>query len=578
MNSPHLNSPIATTTSRDFTPSLNELPVIEYSQPIRTTGEKLASLVGASLTTVGDSIYVFGGFDQYSDDIFNKLYKLEYKDTHWKQVIYTKGEPPKKRHDHSATLWNQDKLIIFGGCSEESKFFNDIVILDLNTLTWHHPKTCGLIPEGRVRHSATVFEDRLYIAGGIHTGHTTPFTDSLLVLNLQTWEWETPLAFSRRAQHMSFVYNKKLFVYGGLREDMSRSNGLTFIDLCRPESVTQLDINSSESPSLLFGQRFAQICGNQLVVLVTVPFREAVTDAPTTGLWTLDLTCMQWRCRELGSRYETCSWHCFSMNENDRYFYLLGTNEEEPEEFYSMVLRVDLEETGVVSVQSPQLGRDLLKLLEEEKKDLETNFTICSSLEPEKGGISVHRLILMARWPYFVNMWDSGMVETVENQIAISESISTIKGFVKYLYSDTVEEKDNFSTELVSNLLVMAHIYMVPRLSTLCVKRLFDEIDIETASKIYHSASLSEQKGLQQASLHYIFQHFGAISHTAGFRQLPRPILFQIWDYMPENASIVDRKQDLQLNAIANGTGEQGYDEEEEEEDVEEEENFDMEE
>ncbi|CAO3668176.1 unnamed protein product [Rhizopus stolonifer] len=547
--------------------------MIEYSQPVRTTGERLASLVGASLTTVGDAVYVFGGFDQYSDDIFNKLYKLEYKETHWTQVIYTKGEPPTKRHDHSATLWHQDKLIIFGGNSEEDKYFNDIVVLDLKTLTWHHPETHGLIPEGRIRHSATIFEDRLYIAGGLHADTMSRFANSLLVLNLLTWEWETPLMFLRRSQHMSFVYNKRLFVYGGLREDMSRSNDLTFIDLCRPESITHLDIVSNESPSLLFGQRFAQLCDDQLVVLVTVPFREAVIDAPTTGLWTLDLSCMQWQCRELGARYETCSWHCFSMTENDKYFYLLGTNEDEPEEFYSMVLRVDLEEVGVVPVPPPHLGKDLMRLLDGEKKDLETNFTICSSSEPEEPGISVHCLILMARWPYFVNMWESGMSETVDNMIAIAEPISTIRGFVRYLYSDTIEDENDFPTELVSELLVMAHIYVVPRLSALCVKRLFNEIDIETASKIYHSASLSEQKGLQQASLHYIFQHFGAVSHTTGFRLLPRPILFQIWDYMPENASIVDRKQDLQINNEAHEMEVQR----EEEEDEEEEDDFDME-
>ncbi|KAG1049491.1 hypothetical protein G6F46_001507 [Rhizopus delemar] len=568
MNSPHPNSPHVTIPSRDRTPSSNGSPMIEYSQPIRTTGERLASLVGASLTTVGDTVYVFGGFDQYSDDIFNKLYKLEYKETcHWTQVIYTKGEPPSKRHDHSATLWNGDKLIIFGGNSEEDKYFNDIVILDLNTMTWHHPETHGLLPEGRIRHSATIFEDKLYIAGGIYAGSSASFADTLLILNLFTWEWEQPLPFARRVQHMSFVYNKKLYVYGGLREDMSRSNDLTFIDLCKPENITQLDITSSASPSLLFGQRFAQLCDDQLVVLVTVPFREAVINVPTTGLWTLDLSCMQWQCRELGARYETCSWHCFSMTENDKHFYLFGTNEDEPEEFYSMVLRVDLEEVGVIPVPPPLLGKDLLRLLDEKKKGQEANFTICSSIDPDDPGIPVHRLILLARWPYFVNLWDSGMSETVNNKIAIAEPISTLRGFVKYLYSDSIENENDFSTELVSDLLVMAHVYMAPRLSALCIRRLFKEIDIETASKIYHSASLSEQKGLQQAALNYIFQHFGAVSHTTGFRLLPRPILFQIWDYMPENASIVDRGQDSQHSNIINN--EQRNEEDEEDFDME---------
>ncbi|CAO3651394.1 unnamed protein product [Mucor hiemalis] len=189
----HPNSPrsLNNAPSRDRTPSSNGLPNIQYSQPVRTTGERLASLVGASLTSVNDSIYVFGGFDQYSDEIFDKLYKLDYKDScKWTQVIYTKGQPPAKRNDHSATLWNGDKLVIFGGNSEEDDHFNDVAVLNLNNMTWWHPEVHGFIPEGRIRHSASICNDKLYIAGGINVGSTATFADTLLTLDLKTWEWD----------------------------------------------------------------------------------------------------------------------------------------------------------------------------------------------------------------------------------------------------------------------------------------------------------------------------------------------------------------------------------------------------
>ncbi|KAI9480943.1 MAG: hypothetical protein EXX96DRAFT_198272 [Benjaminiella poitrasii] len=583
MNTSHPNSPRTTinTPSRDRTPSSNGVSVIQYSQPIRTTGERLASLVGASLTTVGDSVYVFGGFDQYTDEIFNKLYKMDYKNScQWRQVIYTKGHPPAKRNDHSATLWNGDKLVIFGGNSEEDNFFNNITVLDLNTMAWSYPDVHGFVPQGRIRHSATIHENKLYIAGGIQVDVTTTFADTLLILNLDTWEWERPIPFVKRAQHMSFIYNSRLYLFGGLREDMSRSNHLAFIDLHKTEDVTQLDISSPSAPSLA-GQRSAQICGDQLIVLVTLPFREAMVEAPVTGLWSLDLPSMQWQCRELGPRYESCSWHCFSMTEHDTSFYLFGTTEDDPDEFYSMVLKVELEELGIVPVPPPQLGSDLISLLldQQQLQKQGTDFTIYSSTEPQANPIHVHRLVLLARWPHFVHLIDSGMSESISNTLTMSEPISTLESFVRYLYTDTLNDP-SFTTEVIADLMVMAHVYLLPRLLALCVRYLFNKMDIESVSKIYHAASSSEQRGLQQVSLHYIFQHFGAVSHTQGFRQLPQQILFQIWDDMPHNAAIVNQQPDpaflqqqyhqLQINNGLNHNGAiELLDEEEEEEDEE---------
>jgi N-acetylneuraminic acid mutarotase len=523
--------------------------VTHYPQPIRTTGERLASLLGASINTVGNTIYVFGGFDQYSDEIFNKLYKLDYQDScQWTQVIYTKGEPPAKRNDHSATLWNGNKLVIFGGNSEEDVYFNDIFVLDLISMTWSQPDVHGFIPEGRIRHSATIYENKLYVAGGIRVDPSDTFANTLLTLNLDTWEWEQPVPFIRRAQHMSFIYNSRLYLFGGLREDMSRSNHLAFIDLNDKENVTELDISSPSAPPLT-GQRFAQICGDQLIVLVTLPFREGLVEAPATGLWTLDLPSMQWQCKESGTRYETCNWHCFSMAEHDTSLYLFGTTEENLFEYYSMVLKVELEELGIVPVPPPQLGTDLIGLLlnQQVQQKHGTDFTICSSTEPQAPPIHVHRLVLLARWPHFVHLIESGMTESINNTLVMSEPISTLECFVRYLYTDTLEDP-SFTTELIADLMVMAHIYLLPRLLALCVRHLFNKMDIATASKIYHAASLSEQRGLQQASLHYIFQHFGAISHTHGFRQLPQHILFKIWDDMPTNAVIVNQ-QDLMLQS-----------------------------
>ncbi|KAI9498963.1 hypothetical protein BDB00DRAFT_741588, partial [Zychaea mexicana] len=389
----------------------NGLSVKSSTKPFRTTGESLGSLVGASLSVVGDSIYIFGGFDQYTDDVFNALYKLSLKTHQWSRVIYTKGRLPAKRNDHTTTLWkNRNKLVVFGGNGEEDgRFFDDVAVLDLDSLTWWQPETYGIRPDGRMRHSATIYDDKLYIAGGLSATEGT-FADTLLVLDLNTWEWQAPIPFVRRSQHISFMYNKRLYLFGGFEEDMSRSNHLSFIDVDR-HGVTHLEIDSPSAPSLT-GQRFSQICGDQLVVAVTHSQSTVAGDIPATGLWSLDLTSMQWQHRDMGSVFEGYNWLSFAMAEHDTSFYLCGNDiDEEPDDYYAYLLRVDLKEYGIMPVPPPQLGTDLVGLLIQQSQS--ADFSIRSSKDEDGGRyIRAHRLVLLARWPHFAHLLSSGMAES----------------------------------------------------------------------------------------------------------------------------------------------------------------------
>ncbi|KAI9313153.1 hypothetical protein BX666DRAFT_1980181 [Dichotomocladium elegans] len=539
MNSSAPGTPLSTySPSRELTPSSSSggaCPVKQFAKPIRTTGESLGSLVGASLTVVGDSVYVFGGFDQYTDEVFNALYKLtaeadsQYK---WTQVIYTKGRPPAKRNDHTATVWDRNKLVIFGGNGEEDgRFFNDVSVLDLDTLTWWQPETFGVIPEGRVRHSATIYGNKLYIAGGLTDQGT--FADTLVVLDLNTWEWDPPVDFVRRSQHISFLYNKRLYVFGGFEDDMSRSNHLSFIDLDR-HGVTHLEIDSPSAPSLA-GQRFSQICGDQLVVAVTLSMSASpLDDPPVTGLWTLDMPSMQWQFRDIGSTFDRGNWNCFAMAEHDTSFYLCGIDQE-PDDYYAMVLRVDLREYGIVPVPPPQLGTDLVSLLMQQSQS--ADFSIRSSINPESGQLRVHRLVLLARWPHFAQLLTSGMSESLSDTLTLPEPFSVLEAFVRFMYTDTLDEAA--PPVLIADLLVMANLYLLPRLLALCVRRLHNDMDVESVSKIFHCAGMAGQRGLQQTAIHFIFEHFGQVVHTTEFRELPREVLYHLWDETPHHAAVV---------------------------------------
>ncbi|KAI8092919.1 uncharacterized protein BX664DRAFT_357407 [Halteromyces radiatus] len=558
-------------------------PVIYSPTPRTTTGESLGALVGASLTVVDNTIYTFAGFDQYTDEVYNSLHQLTFNDNQeeciWKRVVYTKGRPPAKRNDHSATLWgNNNKLVIYGGSAEEDeKYYNDIAILDLNTMTWEYPTTFGNQPEGRIRHSATIYNNKLYIAGGIispssassvssssvgasNLGQTgqQQHPDTLLILDLTTWIWQDPIPFVKRSQHITFVYNDRLYLFGGLHEDMTRSNYLSFIDISddpfNDSTVTHIDINSPKAPSLT-AQRFLQICGDKLVVIVTPSISQpsCLSDV-ISGVWTLNLESLQWRCHQVGTSFGTCHWHSFAMAEHSTQLYLFGTEDELPDEYYSKVICLDLKELGIIPIPQPQLGTDLAQLLQLDF--IKPDFILRSSIDSEGDDIYVHKLILLARWHHFHNSMKAALEldgNQVMDMLTLPYSLPVLRGFVDYLYKDTLQQ---LPLMMICDLLMMANEYSMDRLMALCVQRLYMHMDVNSVSKVYYVARQTKQQGLQHQALQYIFEHFGAVSHSEGFRNLPRDLLLQILDEMPKNAAIVAHGVvPMMTGSLSNGVG-----------------------
>jgi len=62
----------------------------------RTEGVRLACLVNASVTVCGESIIAFGGFDQYTDEVFNHVLRLDLNSYTW-TLVDNYGDIPSVR-------------------------------------------------------------------------------------------------------------------------------------------------------------------------------------------------------------------------------------------------------------------------------------------------------------------------------------------------------------------------------------------------------------------------------------------------------------------------------------------------
>ncbi|KAK8064818.1 kelch repeat protein [Apiospora phragmitis] len=164
----------------------------------RTLGSRPACLVNASVTYCGNNhIYAFGGFDQYTDEVYNHVLKLDLISHQW-SLVDNFGDIPGVRMGHTATLYQGDKLLVFGGENEHRTYLSDLIVFDLKTAHWMQPHVNGPVPKGRARHAAVLHEDKLFIIGDLAHG-----------LNLGALLW----------------------VFGGLSEDMDKTGDLWWLDL-----------------------------------------------------------------------------------------------------------------------------------------------------------------------------------------------------------------------------------------------------------------------------------------------------------------------------------------------------------
>ncbi|KAG0284521.1 hypothetical protein BGZ97_008151 [Linnemannia gamsii] len=215
-----------------------------------------------TVNLVGESVYVFGGCD--TKNCFNTLYIFDADTMHW-SLPKTFGSIPPPCRAHSSTLVDNKRLYVFGG-GDGPHYFNEVYMLDTDTLTWTNPQTTGDRPCRRRAHTTCVYNNCIYVFGGgdgvqalndtykldladmrwseVKTTGQIPIargyhTSNLIksqfivyggsdghecfsdvhVLDLVTWSWETRKVYgippAGRGYHASLLYDSRLFMFGG---------------------------------------------------------------------------------------------------------------------------------------------------------------------------------------------------------------------------------------------------------------------------------------------------------------------------------------------------------------------------
>ncbi|KAF2139816.1 uncharacterized protein K452DRAFT_360064 [Aplosporella prunicola CBS 121167] len=626
---------------------------------VTTVGAKPACLVNASVTYVGnDQIYAFGGFDQYTDEVYNHVLRLNLQTRQW-NLVDNYGDIPGVRMGHTASLWQGDKLLVFGGENEHRTYLSDVIIFDLKSAHWTQPDIHGIPPKGRARHSAVIYDDKLFILGGM-SGHENYVLDDISYLDLKNWTWSRTWRFVPRYDHTTWVWDGKIWVFGGMGEDMEKTSEIWWLDIrgspafemmaygmnkastgrgresngpswrvplttgttgyaansssvqsqpittnnrsmFAPGAISSLKFVASQNlPTQALGNHFHVFTSGQLVDFVTPA---TVMSSCDISLSTLDLDTLRWHKLADGKDMfpQNYRWHYCTLNEDGTHAWLLGcptdpaANGDSNGEYLSDVLPIDLTRFGLLgnaltsatradtSKMPPSdangnpmlsgIGADLARtfdqapetgsgadfivtgLLEEDSDDDDFASVAEENVSQESAQIHVHKMILQARWPHFARMYNSKMLEFHQKKMHIPEPYSTVRAFLYYLYTDSINPHGNQGPCLtdVAGMLVMANIYVMPRLRILCVNRLHKELDVEHAAIIWERANTAGENWLKDRAADFCMTYWGRIVRTKGFRSLPKRSLLDLCEEIDDLGRILSGEELEGLGALKYG-------------------------
>jgi hypothetical protein len=488
---------------------------------------------------------------------------------------------------------------------------DDICYLDLKTMTWSRSWKWV----ARFDHQAWVRDNKLWIFGGM--GKEMDKTGELISLDLShpvfaRTEMKQTGYQTRQARVMSEATTGQGRVLRSHRSHGPNSPRPLLFNSRRntPPPKTQHVPASSSSirflwgrdiPSEAHGTHFHHLCGSTLLDFAAFASSGTIRSSDT-GLSALDLRDMTWR--RLADGVDMLGganwrWHYLAIAPGSTMAYLLGCPIEnelgaEGEEYLSDVLPIDLTQYGVhpeqVAGETPvagMLGWDLGKVFDTD--DAGSDFVIRAikdeategdewdvdglwgrnmaaeggaareddDLPPENlmgPPIRVHKLILLARWRHFQSVYNSRMREYHRGRLYLPEPYTVVRAFLYYLYTDSIATSPmcpDIST--VAGLLVMANLYDMPRLRTLCLHRLYNELDVESAAVVWERAGTAGEEALRKKAAGFVLTYWGRVVRTRGFRRLSRRSLMELCEEVDEEGRVLGGEE-LQYEASAPGT------------------------
>jgi len=190
--------------------------------PMKEVSPYLENRFGHTAVLWGGTMWIFGGQTSTtgtSSVLSNSIiaYHIE-KNEWWSVNPDTLSHFPSPRKGHSATVFN-DAMFIFGGCGSNSEAYSDMWMYSFGTNMWSQVRIHGKAPSARYNHASEILDSSWYIYGG--QDGSKDLSD-FHVCDMRTFTWnpvemsgETPVKPQAKQGAKMVAFDGRLVLIGG---------------------------------------------------------------------------------------------------------------------------------------------------------------------------------------------------------------------------------------------------------------------------------------------------------------------------------------------------------------------------
>lgn len=452
---------------------------------------------------LNDVFYCFGGYDGMTR--VNTFHAFSFAEKRWSPVLPSANSagPPSPRDRHVAVAFG-NSFYVHGGF-DGTRRVSDFWLFDLSSMCWREVVVLdGRPPSPRHSHSAVVHGHSLYVYGG----YDGSYKSDLHEFNFNSSRWTLVPTTGRRPRARyratTVVHKNYIILYGG--HDGTRHLSDTHIfdieNRVWYPLVTEGNIIPRDSHIAVAHSSSMYIFGGS-------------SGSAMNDLFELQLPSnfslpSRWRQIKSSGMNEPLARFCHVGVVYNEALFIFGGYDGSTR--LNDFVRFDFALYDLsFEVPSSTLVSEFRALVDNETLS-DVTFIV------EGKPVYAHKLFLL-RCSYFLALILGDMKESNMKTIRIEQvSHPTFLKILEYLYTDQLRIYLDCAMELFE----AADLFCIPRLQTMCEKRMLQSINVENAAAIFHAADLHSAMALREKAKKFILSHFELISKTSSFEEMGR--------------------------------------------------------
>ena len=254
---------------------------------------------GHSVVLHNNNMIIFGG--RHSQRILSNIYSLDFTSLSWSKIEPCGNSPP-ARDSHSAIIYNDSDMIIFGGNGTSGKL-NDLWNFNFNDKKWTKISGCGKSPSSRDGHlTSLIYNKYMMIYAGLDNEDNVVHDIYLFDIENRIW-YECDLEgvpIQNKDGQSCCKIGDLMYLFGGQGpEDDEYSNDLFTLKFDIPDNLK--DPKNNKKPKAIISNveinnnnlrpkvRASQTCVGYKDQYLIIIGGEGKTQIPLDDIWLFDL-------------------------------------------------------------------------------------------------------------------------------------------------------------------------------------------------------------------------------------------------------------------------------------------------